>query len=407
MIKNLLKEGSLVILLNIISQIIIFGCFIYIAKAYPENEIGEYFAFGALSAVLGIACTGYYEKAVHLVKANSSVQSVITLTFIVCVIFSILTSLITGYLISDIYYFLGLSIFAAGLKRLFSTINIRQSRIIFNTIIIFIGAPIAPIILILNAKFGVVTSYYMIAITSLTSFSISLISFFVVYRASKLHFSFKNASKTMFLYAKKYIDLVRFSTVAEFFGTASFRLPIFLASEFFSKSIAASYGVVIRLTIAPVMIVLGYFSQRFLSDLSYKARTNSNPKQIFFMYTKILLMYAFIQAFAILLLIEHIFTFTFGDSFKSGPEMLIVMLPWLTGKTVIEPIGNIFLVYDRQDIIFKNKLFAFVISVFSFLLAWFFSDFILGLKIFSWLMAIFYFFIWLKAFSIINSLYFK
>jgi O-antigen/teichoic acid export membrane protein len=258
--------------------------------------------------------------------------------------------------------------------------------------------------MIVNAKFGVTSSSYMIAITSLTSVSVSLISFFVVCRASRLHFSIKIARKTIRLYAAKYIDFVRFSTAAEVFSTASLRLPIFLASEFFDKSIAATYGVVVRLAISPVIIVLGYFSQRFLSDISYKARNNRNPKAIFVMYTKILFFYASVQALAVLFLIDYVFSLAFGDSFKNGPEMMIIMLPWLTGMCIVEPMGNIFLVYGRQDIIFKNKFISFVISGFSFYVGWLFSDFMLGLKIFSWTRALFYMFVWLRASHIINSL---
>ena len=401
--KNLVKEGISVISLNIVSQVIVFGCFIYIAKVYPETEIGEYFGFGALAAILGIASTGYYEKGIYLVRRESSIQSVVILTLIVCIVVSTLSSLIAGYFLSDIYYFLGLPIFAAGLTKIFSVINIRQSRITYNTILIFLGTPIVPVLMIVNAKFGVTSSSYMIAITSLTSVSVSLISFFVVCRASRLHFSIKIARKTIRLYAAKYIDFVRFSTVAEVFSTASFRLPIFFASEFFDKIIAATYGVVVRLAISPIIIVLGYFSQRFLSDISDKARNNRNPKAIFVMYTKILFFYASVQALTILFFIDYVFRLAFGDSFKNGPEMMILMLPWLTGMCIVEPMGNIFLVYERQDIIFKNKFISFVISGLSFLLGWLFSDFMLGLKVFSWTMALFYVVVWIKAFHIANS----
>ena len=395
--KKIIAEGSGVVFLNILGQAFVFVFFVYIAKIYPEAEIGEYFAYGAVAAIIGVIATGYYEQALYLVKRHKSVQGVAWLLITICALVSVVSSLIGGYFYSDSYYFLGITVFASGLTRLFVTFNILEARLLFNAFLHFIGVLIVPSMLLLNAAYGVNQASYMIAISSITSFFVASISLFIVCQRSQFDISKKPTLKVMRLYWLKYIDFLRLSTVAELFSTAALRLPIFLASEFFSKVIAATYGLVFRIVLSPILIVVGYFSQRFLSEISQIARNSADPKPVFYQYTKILLVYAVAQVLGIALLVDEIFLLAFGELFQQGPEMVMAALPWITGMTLVSPVVNVFIVYQRQDIIFQNKVTYFFISIVSFFLGWVESDFILGLRIFSWTMFFLYISMWLRA----------
>lgn len=143
-----LKKLSIISSSNIATQAISLVSFIFIARIYSENQVGEYVTFLAYVGIISIISTGYYDQALYVEKRPARVK----LLRLIPILFALVSSAFAGIVLSlaevPFAAYIVISVFAGGVSITAVNINISQNRLIFASLFRLVAAPLIPLAVI-------------------------------------------------------------------------------------------------------------------------------------------------------------------------------------------------------------------------------------------------------------------
>lgn len=397
------KKLSILTFSNIGAQIISTVGFIFITRIYSTASIGDYVTFMAAASILSILSTGNYEQALYIEKRPRLFNRLIILPLVISLIVALLSGAVLSLFDIDYAFYIAISIFSAGVLKTSISLNIASNRLVFTSLYLFAISPVLPLLIILNGKYLSPEVDSMIMLYALVTL-VTSISFFIV--SAKLpwepsHIFSRFYWLQLLWLVKRYKKFLGFGMVGELIGTASLRIPIFIANEYFSKQYAAYYGIVFRMAVLPISLVLGNVSQIFMHQVSYNRKNNIPSLSLFIKYVSGLAFLASIGCIGVLLYGYDLIIFFLTDKYEIVSRLLIDFLPYIFMLTVITPLTSVLNIYEKQEYTFYNKIAFFVCSAVSFGYGAHVQDFFLAMQLFSISMVGIYCIVFLEVFIIL------
>lgn len=145
-----------------------------------------------------------------------------------------------------------------------------------------------------------------------------------------------------FFILKEYLKFPRFIGPGMIFHTLAYQVPILVAGNFFSPSIAAYYNMAYKLVYTPAS---GSVNQVFMGKLSISNRNNSN---IFSDFMKLAGVVATIFVVLTVALLPWVVDMIFGQKWMGSVDISIALLPLIFSLIAIAPLTNIFQFTNNQ-----------------------------------------------------------
>lgn len=399
------KKVSILALTNSGTQIISIISFIFISRVYSVSSIGDYVTYIAYVAILSILSTGNYDQALYVEKRHRLFKKLISLAFVCIFIFSFLAGGLLFLFGVDYAFYIALAMIASGVLKTSTSMNIVNNRLIFTSTYLFIVSPLLPLLIIFNGKYVSQEVGSMIMIHASTSFLISILFFLISSKWQlNLRVMFLRTHWVQLLWlGKRYKKYLGFSTFGELIGSSSLRIPIFIANEYFTKQLAAYYGVVFRLAIAPITFILGNVSQIFMQKISHNRKNNIPSLNLYLQYIVGLSFLSVCGCTFILLFGHDLIVLALTEKYEMVAILLIEMLPYIFMLSVISPLTSVLGIFEKQEYAFYNKIAFFICSAVSFGYGAYVQDFIIAVKSFSIGMTAIYMVIFWQVFIILKN----
>jgi O-antigen/teichoic acid export membrane protein len=187
----------------------------------------------------------------------------------------------------------------------------------------------------------------------------------------------------------------------ELIGSSSMRIPIFIANEYFSKQMAAYYGVVLRIAITPVSIILANVAQIFLHQVSSNYKNGLPSFVIFIKYFCGLFLVGLMGCVLVVAYGEDLIVLVLGNKYETVGILLVDILPYIFMLAVVSPLTSVLYIFEKQNYLFYNKSAFFLATLVCFGYGAYIEDFFVGARLYAIFMAIIYTVIFLEIFIIL------
>ena len=406
-IKNLIdkfvKKLSILVLCNALTQVVSIVGFIFISRIYAVAEIGEYLIYVAFVALLSVCATGNYEQAIFVEKREHFLEKIVSLCIVFCLIFLLLVFLVLVTLDIEHAHYIIIAVLAAALMRVGISINIAKDRLVFNALYALVVSPILPILIVINGNNFSPDAQAIIAIHSLTMLLTSLLFFSVSakYSLTSMISGYRKYWLQVLALSKRYRKFPQFSMPGELIGSSSMRIPIFIANEYFSKQMAAYYGVVLRIAITPVSIILANVAQIFLHQVSSNYKNGLPSFVIFIKYFCGLFLVGLMGCVLVVAYGEDLIVLVLGNKYETVGILLVDILPYIFMLAVVSPLTSVLYIFEKQNYLFYNESAFFLATLVCFGYGAYIEDFFVGARLYAIFMAIIYTVIFLEIFIIL------
>ena len=278
----MIKDISILSVGNIISQIIAFVGFIFIARAYFPEEIGEYSIVLGIATILGNTASGRYEMTILLPGTDkwAEIAALVSVCFTVFfVLFSSLVLLLLVYTTNvvalDYWFLLPVLVFSQSLINICNFIMNRHKQYIKLAILLIIKNTCFILLSILFNYFSIYSNG-LIAAFVITNLFISIYLLFT-------QFSFVRLKNRTFpgqlrFWLLKNIRFLKYSTPAVFVSSLLNQLPVFLLAAFYGENIAGYFALIKKTLMSPVTIISSAANRIYMQNI---AQRMANKEKIF------------------------------------------------------------------------------------------------------------------------------
>lgn len=365
--NNFLKNASQMISGTVTAQFIIILTAPILTRLFAPDEMGILAIFAALVAILGSLSTLRYEIAIPLVRKSIEASSLLLLSILVNLAYSLLVGLVLYFfhepildilnaqVLSAFLWTIPVAIFFNGLVKSFTYWALRNesfSDIAITRIQQGGGMAIAQITLgFLNyGVFGLIIGYVFGFLSGLTR-----LIFHWYKTGSKLILNHKfNMLKAAGI---EHRDLPLYSNWGALINVIGLQLPIIMFASFFSPYLAGLYMLAQRVANAPVQLIAESVGKVFYISAIKESKNGdllSLVKTIFQLLVKISI-FPFIF---IALISPDLFYFVFGSEWEEAGVYLQFMVIWLLSSFIFVPLMTLFAVLNRHkmDLNFQTSL---------------------------------------------------
>lgn len=329
-----------------------------LARIYSPDNFGTLALYLALVNTLSILATGRYEVAVMIEKKEKSAINLMALIFglifiigficglIIFIFNKEITLILNDENIASVLYFLPISIFfQASLTTLniWANKNKQYKKISFARVFQSLVLSLSGILLGLLGF----NSIGLIISTILGVVAGGLLLFSSFWKDRYL-LEFISFTQIKYL-AKRYVKFPKFSMPAGFINTLSSQSPVFLLSNFFTRSVVGSFSFTQRILSMPMSLIGASIGQVYFQQASkYKYDLQKLSRLTFEVFKKLFLL-GIISMSLIMLFGDYIFAFVFGAEWETAGEYSRYISIWLVFGTIFSPISPIFSVLERQN----------------------------------------------------------
>jgi len=292
---------------------------------------------------------------------------------------------------------------SSGILKTSCNINISNNRLVFTSLYLLAVSPLLPIFIITNGEYFTSDVISIVTIHAVTTFLTSalFLSVSIKFRVNWISFLSRNYWLQVFWLSNRYKKFLGFGMFGELIGSSSMRIPIFIANEYFSKQLAAYYGVVIRIAITPISIILGNVAQIFMQQISFNLKNDIPSFNLFIKYFCCLLSVGIVGSLVAIMFGHDLIIWLLTDKYETVAVLLIDILPYIFMLTVVTPLTSVLNVFEKQEYTFYNKIAFFIASLACFSYGAYTQDFFLAVQSFGIIMAIIYFIVFLEIFIIL------
>lgn len=382
-----------------------------LSRLYSPSDFGVVGSLLAITGVVSLVGSLKYDLAIVLEKNKIDSKSLIDLNVIIISfisLFSAIALFVSPYLFSGlneqtelvnlfpyaipIIFFSALyNVYTARLNRdkEYKKMAILQitRKLSTNLIQLFLGIFSASALgLVLGNVFGVIIPLLFLVFIKNKSFSL--------YNYS----SFKSIKDI----SKKYLKFPFYIAPQSFMNLVSGQLPIFVLGYYFNLNVAGAYFFTIKIVQVPAMFIGSSFRQVFYQEVSYLKEKIKDVFNLYIKTTSILFFIILIPALIIFLFGEDMFIFIFGNQWSLAGKFASYMFLWYGSNVITGPARSLFLVYEKQKMVFYIDLILLGLRLSALLFLSINFDSIVVIKWFSIISVIFNLFViiwWLYFFN--------
>jgi len=181
---------------------------------------------------------------------------------------------------------------------------------------------------------------------------------------------------------------------SELMNRLTYYFPILIIEKFFGVTSAGQYSLTLRVCFSPISLITSAVGQVFQADIAQANRDRKRQQGLLtgtFVFKLIFVALAITSIFYFIvpLLVKYIF----GPEWNEAIDYIKALSPLFGLMSVITPLTTAFHVYRKNmELLVQQSIFL-IISLFSFGLAWYVNNLLLGVVVFSILSAIRYLYI--------------
>lgn len=320
-----------------------------LARIYPVHEHGTFTLYFTILTTLSVLATLRYELAIVLPYDDNEAKKIFRLSLVISLAISVLSfiiiiffnKIILAYLnkendIKFWIYFIPLSIFLNGLiqsqnywlNREKKYVELTKSKIILSSVAVFI-----PLILSFFVKYSGI-----LIISYIASQVLCLIYVYFIdkslFRLSEI-FDFQQLKQIAVKY-KKFPLLNTPSTVVDQIASV---IPLFFINKYFGLSMAAYYGMALKVVSVPSSFLSYSISQTLFKEIVNKLNNNES---YFYLIKKAfinLTLLGLIPTLVFLFFGEFLFVTMLGSTWKVAGDMTTIICISAFVKFIISPLS--------------------------------------------------------------------
>ncbi len=368
-----------------------------LTRIYTPEDFGLFALYMGIVSIISVVSTGRYELAIMLPKKDENAFNIVILSvlisvfvsflflFIVIIFNSEITNLLKNTEISNWLYLVPISILCTGIyqssnywvnrKKQYKKLSfnkVLQSGTTASTNLIIRFVTLGPAGLILGNIFGILLSTFFLS-KSIYMEDNSL---------------FKKIKKIkIYLLAKKYIDFLKYDTIAILVNVSAQQLPNIFFNLFFSVSIAGNYYLTQRILQVPIIFISRAILDVFKEEASSEYNKYGNCKKIYLITLKKLILIGIVPTIILYNYSVDFFVLIFGESWKIAGEYTKIMTPMLYMRFISYPLSFMFYIGKKQKLNLISQILLFIMIILSFALS---SNSVVIIKLISTSFSIFY-----------------
>jgi len=371
-----------------------------LTRIYSPEQFGTFALFMSIAGSIAIISTLRYEMAIMLPEKDGDSANVVSLSFIIIILVSVLTLLgvfIIGLLSSDFFgasstmqlwlYIMPLFVLLQGVTQSINNWFVRRKD--FKNIAVG------------KVSFSLVTNGFLIILGILgftyngifisnflgwISFSIFFfIMMFKKYGTLKSQINKLSIKKV----AKKYREFPTTNVFQALIESFQMSGIIMLVSYYFSTHVSGLYSFSLRVLMAPMWIIGTSISQVFYQKAS---ETYNNGGDLRLLIRKTVFNSAlFFSPILLVLLVAgpSIFAFVFGNEWREAGEFARILSPWIFFDFVKSPISQIPLIVGKIKNMLPITIIGIIILLFSLIWGGYTHDIYFGFMLLSALMCVY------------------
>lgn len=322
------------------AQIITYVSYPIVSRLYTPQEFGLFGLFTSIAGMITLISTGRYELAIVLPSLNKNAFHLMILSFFIN-FFVVLFVLIILFALSffnfqlmgdyqelnNVIFLIPLYILLAGANNIFQNWYIRSKNfkllsfskvlmsIINNSIIIIAG--------LISIKLWGLFIGFFISITSIVIYF--AFKFYEHYKKNKAEIGKKNLR----LVARQYIDFPKANTLHALSDLFQSQGLVYFIAIFYSATTVGLYTFAIRVLYAPIMLLVGSFTQVFYQRAS--EMFNSKQSLNLLLKNTVLKVLAISIPIMIILLLfaEELFALIFSEEWRYSGIYTRILAPWI------------------------------------------------------------------------------
>jgi O-antigen/teichoic acid export membrane protein len=394
-IKDRFNKNAFVVAVGtLIAQIISISFSPILTRIYNPENFDIFGLYLGISTILGVVITGRYEMAILLPNKKSDALNVVGLSFIITSTFSFLIFLFL--FLSDLFdlnffnksnlngliYLVPLSTLSMGFYRTVNFWNNRQKK--YKTLSL---GRIMQSLLVAIISLGLGLSAFKDKGLIMGAFLGQAFSalFLILLLVLKDKFLLRTITiKEMTSALRRYIKFPKFLIAGHLMNTSSSQLPLILFSTFFAGPIGGFFLLTQRVISLPISILSSSIGDVFRQEASLEYATNKNCLDLYLSTLKKLIYISIIPFILFYFIAPALFVFVFGEEWIKSGEFAQILIPMFFLQFVTSPLGNMFIVAEKQEKDLLWQLFLFTSVVCSLFVGIFiFEDEYIAVSLFS------------------------
>ena len=360
--KNVLKLLSATTLTQILTIIIS----PIIARNYGPSAYGTAALISSIANLLALVFTGRYQNALYIPKSDRNAKSLLYLSFILAFLFLIITfpifffgkefwaNLLKNKYIISFAFIIPILAFVISTGTSITNYLVRRKKfweITFIRLASFLGITISLFVGIYLGKTNDFFKTLTIVIGAISGFVFAVIFGF--------QFVFKNTSgleiKNLLWVGKRYRRFPLLDMPTAFVSSFSFQLPFYILSSFFSSNIVGFYSLSLRMVKLPMQTIGQSISQVLIQKIGQGSK-DSDIKNTVIKLVSILFKISFFPSLILIFYGGSVFQFVFGDQWFEAGFYVQIMALWMFVWFMASPLGQVFIVKEKQSFFFKWNL---------------------------------------------------
>jgi O-antigen/teichoic acid export membrane protein len=142
-------------------------------------------------------------------------------------------------------------------------------------------------------------------------------------------------------------------------------VPAILFVQYVSLEFFGVYGLVAKVLGAPVVLVSRSIGDVFRREVSSEVSMGLSVVNTYKKTAKGIIVYGMLPLIILIPILAVFFETIFGSGWTDAPMILIVLLPMYCLKLLAQPLGNTYLIFDRQKIDFIVQLVLIIVLLIS------------------------------------------
>lgn len=347
-----------------------------LSRLFAPEAFGVAAVFGSVVAVAGVFATMQYHRAILLPAKDEEAANLVVVSLIFTVFISLLVAIIIWVFRSLLLQFLnapGLSqylwltapaVFVAGVMTIFNFWNSRYKHFGRLSVARMVNSSTATVTSVIAGVAGFVGGGTLIGAKLGGQVVAASILGGQMWRDDRNLFRTAIQKKGMALEIKRYRKFPLFTTWATLLNTASWQLPAFLFSSFFSTEVVGYYAFGFRVLQLPMSMIGRAIGQVFFQRAAEARITNTIGALVESTFRR-LVMFGLFPMLLLMFIGGDLFSIVFGDEWREAGIYVQILAPWGFVWFISSPMSTLSSVFEKQEfgltinaIIFISRLLA-------------------------------------------------
>jgi len=358
-LSELSKNTLTLVIGAIIAQVIPFALHPFLRRMYSVEDFGSMTIFLNLFAVLSIISALRYEAAIVLPKRNNESANIVTLTFVINLIFSLLLlfcliffkntiaiflNFPTKYI--NFLFFLPAGILMFGICQSINNWLIRHKAFKSssgNKIVRRLTEGVTQTVLgILKIPGGLFIG------DLLGHFANTIAGLRQLFRNQ---FSFKNVSHRKIAFVqKRYIEYPKYNAIPTLLSSAANALPFLFINKIYSTEVVGFLDLSKLVLSIPLIFISSAISQVLYQQITQKKHQKLSVKKDILTIVYVLLAIVAIEIIVVMFFAPNLFAFVFGDQYELSGNFSQILVFSFVFNFIGSAFSSVFMTFEKIKI---------------------------------------------------------